>query len=179
MDFCSRTGMWGLCCLAMMQNWAMTTIQTPSVPGSNFPLETFQSSQIWKFSCLSQMQNSCNPSSLQQLIRVRSVQIPPTWSMDNSGGGGSGWERLRSPPLDTPAHDLYLSDCHDKLQPGDHVEVQWCRNKDFSYGNLHFNIFCSHMIALGNVSNSDKLSMSRSLNMPSNIATFSHTFHPC
>ncbi|CAK9266992.1 unnamed protein product [Sphagnum jensenii] len=47
---------------------------------------------------------------------------------------GVRWERLRSPPLDTPAHDLYLSDCHDKLQPGDHVEVQWHRNKDFPYG---------------------------------------------
>jgi hypothetical protein len=97
MDFCSRTGMWGLCCLAMMQNWAMTTIQTPSVPGNNFPLETFQSSQIWKFSRLSQMQNSCNPSSLQQLIRVRSVQISPTWSTDNSGGGGSAVGEITIP----------------------------------------------------------------------------------
>jgi len=70
---------------------------------------------------------------------------------------GVHWEILRSPPLDTPAHDLYLSDCLDKLQPGDHVEVQWRRNKDFPYGNLHFNIFCSHMIALGNVSISDKV----------------------
>jgi hypothetical protein len=133
MDFCSRMGMWGLCCLAMMQNWAMTAIQTPSVPGNNFPLETFQSSQIWKFSLLSQMQNSCNPSSLQQLIRVRSVQISPHGPRTIVVEEEVQWEGLRSPPLDTPPHDLYLSDCLDKLQPGDHVEVQWRRSKDFPH----------------------------------------------
>ncbi|CAM6062547.1 unnamed protein product [Sphagnum tenellum] len=47
---------------------------------------------------------------------------------------GVKWERLRAPPLDTPAHNLHLSDCLEELQPGDHIEVQWRRNKDFPYG---------------------------------------------
>jgi len=47
---------------------------------------------------------------------------------------GVRWERLRAPPLDTPAHDLHASDCLADLQPGDHVEVQWRRNKEFPYG---------------------------------------------
>ncbi|XP_024377546.1 F-box protein At2g26850 isoform X1 [Physcomitrium patens] len=47
---------------------------------------------------------------------------------------GVRWERLRAPPLDTPAHDLHQSDCLIELQPGDHVEVQWRRNKEFPYG---------------------------------------------
>ncbi|KAH9537450.1 hypothetical protein CY35_16G053400 [Sphagnum magellanicum] len=47
---------------------------------------------------------------------------------------GVQWDRLRAPPLDMPAHDLHQSDCLEELQPGDHVEVQWRRNKDFPYG---------------------------------------------
>eukprot|EP00252_Welwitschia_mirabilis_P014196 TRINITY_DN3125_c0_g2_i1.p1 TRINITY_DN3125_c0_g2~~TRINITY_DN3125_c0_g2_i1.p1 ORF type:complete len:392 (-),score=61.90 TRINITY_DN3125_c0_g2_i1:321-1496(-) len=47
---------------------------------------------------------------------------------------GIRWERLRSPPIDTAAHDLYLSDCLNELYPGDKVEIQWRRNKEFPYG---------------------------------------------
>ncbi|CAN6443341.1 unnamed protein product [Victoria cruziana] len=47
---------------------------------------------------------------------------------------GVQWERLRAPPLDTPAHDLHISDCLNDLQPGDHIEIQWRRNKEFPYG---------------------------------------------
>uniref|UniRef100_A0A7I4B8Y0 F-box domain-containing protein n=1 Tax=Physcomitrium patens TaxID=3218 RepID=A0A7I4B8Y0_PHYPA len=47
---------------------------------------------------------------------------------------GVQWERLRAPPVETPAHDLHQSDCLADLKPGDCVEVQWRRNKDFPYG---------------------------------------------
>ncbi|KAJ7972116.1 F-box protein [Quillaja saponaria] len=44
------------------------------------------------------------------------------------------WERLRAPPVDIPSHDIHVSDCLDDLKPGDHVEIQWRRNKAFPYG---------------------------------------------
>lgn len=47
---------------------------------------------------------------------------------------GVQWERIRAPPVDTPAHKLHVSDCLDTLRPGDHIEVQWRRNKEFPYG---------------------------------------------
>ncbi|KAJ7549760.1 hypothetical protein O6H91_07G067300 [Diphasiastrum complanatum] len=47
---------------------------------------------------------------------------------------GVPWDRLRAPPVDTPAHSLHFTECLDELQPGDHVEVQWRRNKEFPYG---------------------------------------------
>ncbi|OAY77467.1 F-box protein [Ananas comosus] len=47
---------------------------------------------------------------------------------------GVQWDRLRPPPVDTPAHDLHVSDCLNDLRPGDHIEIQWRRNKEFPYG---------------------------------------------
>ncbi|KAG7010303.1 F-box protein [Cucurbita argyrosperma subsp. argyrosperma] len=47
---------------------------------------------------------------------------------------GVEWERLRAPPIDTPPHNLHVSDCLNELFPGDHVEIQWRKNKDFPYG---------------------------------------------
>ncbi|KAK1291850.1 F-box protein [Acorus calamus] len=47
---------------------------------------------------------------------------------------GVQWERLRAPPVDTPAHDLHVSDCLNDLRPGDHIEIQWRRNKEYPYG---------------------------------------------
>ncbi|XP_010922076.1 F-box protein At2g32560 [Elaeis guineensis] len=47
---------------------------------------------------------------------------------------GVEWDRLRAPPVDTPAHDLHVSDCLNDLCPGDHIEIQWRRNKEFPYG---------------------------------------------
>lgn len=44
------------------------------------------------------------------------------------------WNRVRAPPLATPAHDLHASDCLEELRPGDHFEIQWRKNKDFPYG---------------------------------------------
>uniref|UniRef100_A0A2P2JX92 F-box family protein n=1 Tax=Rhizophora mucronata TaxID=61149 RepID=A0A2P2JX92_RHIMU len=47
------------------------------------------------------------------------------------------WERLRAPPVYTSPHDLHISDCLNDLCPGDHIEIQWRRNKEFPYG-LYF-----------------------------------------
>eukprot|EP01018_Ginkgo_biloba_P037141 Gb_15831 [translate_table: standard] len=47
---------------------------------------------------------------------------------------GVHWDRIRAPPVNTSAHDLHVSDCLDALHPGDHVEVQWRRNREFPYG---------------------------------------------
>ncbi|WJX38003.1 hypothetical protein P8452_25708 [Trifolium repens] len=47
---------------------------------------------------------------------------------------GIPWERLRAPPIDNSPHDLYISDCLYDLHPGDHIEIQWRRNKEFPYG---------------------------------------------
>lgn len=47
---------------------------------------------------------------------------------------GVQWDRIRAPPVDTPAHDLHISDCLNDLHPGDHIEIQWRRNKEFPYG---------------------------------------------
>ncbi|CAO2832656.1 unnamed protein product [Amaranthus hypochondriacus] len=47
---------------------------------------------------------------------------------------GIEWERLRAVPIDTPPHHLHASDCLNDLLPGDHIEIQWRRNKQFPYG---------------------------------------------
>ncbi|OVA18520.1 F-box domain [Macleaya cordata] len=47
---------------------------------------------------------------------------------------GVEWDRLRTPPIDTPPHNLHISDCLNDLHPGDHIEIQWRRNKEFPYG---------------------------------------------
>lgn len=47
---------------------------------------------------------------------------------------GIDWDRLRAAPVDTPPHNLHVSDCLSDLRPGDHIEIQWRRNKEFPYG---------------------------------------------
>ncbi|XP_061364805.1 F-box protein At2g26850-like [Gastrolobium bilobum] len=44
------------------------------------------------------------------------------------------WDRLRVPPIDSSPHVLHISDCLDDLRPGDHIEIQWRRNREFPYG---------------------------------------------
>ncbi|KAK4764225.1 hypothetical protein SAY87_013663 [Trapa incisa] len=48
---------------------------------------------------------------------------------------GITWDSLRALPVDTSPHDLHVSDCLRNLQPGDHIEIQWRRNKEFPYGS--------------------------------------------
>ncbi|KAF3953417.1 hypothetical protein ACB098_09G152000 [Castanea mollissima] len=44
------------------------------------------------------------------------------------------WERLRAPPVETPPNVLHVSDCLDDLKPGDHIEIQWRKAREFPYG---------------------------------------------
>ncbi|XAR68403.1 hypothetical protein NMG60_11003505 [Bertholletia excelsa] len=44
------------------------------------------------------------------------------------------WDRIRAPVVDTPAYVLHASTCLNDLKPGDHIEIQWRRNRDFPYG---------------------------------------------
>ncbi|KAF9595777.1 hypothetical protein IFM89_004179 [Coptis chinensis] len=44
------------------------------------------------------------------------------------------WDRIRAQPIDIPPNNVHASDCLDKLHPGDHVEIQWRRNKELPYG---------------------------------------------
>lgn len=46
------------------------------------------------------------------------------------------WTRLRAPAVETGPHALYPSDCLDYLKPGDHIEIQWKRQKEKPYGNF-------------------------------------------
>ncbi|XP_024926135.2 F-box protein At2g26850 isoform X1 [Ziziphus jujuba] len=62
------------------------------------------------------------------------ARYPPHGSRAPAIENGVPWERLRAPPVDTPHHDLHISDCLNELRPGDHVEIQWRRNKEFPYG---------------------------------------------
>ncbi|KAK6925524.1 F-box domain [Dillenia turbinata] len=46
------------------------------------------------------------------------------------------WERVRAHPMNTSPepHHLHISNCLNNLRPGDHIEIQWRRHKDFPYG---------------------------------------------
>ncbi|KAJ7960521.1 F-box protein family [Quillaja saponaria] len=62
------------------------------------------------------------------------ARYPPHGRRAMAMENGIPWERLRAPPVDTPPHDLHISDCLNELNPGDHIEIQWRRNKEFPYG---------------------------------------------
>jgi len=47
------------------------------------------------------------------------------------------WERIRAAPVDASPHNLYVSDSLNELKPGDHIEIQWRRNKEFPYGKYN------------------------------------------
>ncbi|KAL0723366.1 hypothetical protein Bca4012_037965 [Brassica carinata] len=46
---------------------------------------------------------------------------------------GVTWKRLRAAPIDASPHHLHVSDSLNELKPGDHIEIQWRRNKEFPY----------------------------------------------
>ncbi|XP_054789547.1 F-box protein At2g26850-like [Prosopis cineraria] len=62
------------------------------------------------------------------------ARYPPHGSKPVAIENGIPWERLRAPPVDTSPRDLHISDCLNDLRPGDHIEIQWRRNKEFPYG---------------------------------------------
>ncbi|KAJ0047061.1 hypothetical protein Pint_05511 [Pistacia integerrima] len=79
---------------------------------------------------------SCYDAELSYDPRTDSFQAryPPHGRRVIAIEHGVPWERLRAPPNDTTPHDLHISDCLNELHPGDHIEIQWRRNKEFPYG---------------------------------------------
>jgi hypothetical protein len=146
--FCSMA-MLGSWCHAMMQSSATITIPTHSVQGitnlSVFaPLMArkivfmfwwlcdehieprikiiFTHWKIARSNCLSDSKNDwC-------------ARYPPHGRRTVVLEDGVQWDRVRAPPVNTLAHDLHASDCLHELRPGDHIEIQWRRNKEFPYG---------------------------------------------
>ncbi|KAL6341797.1 hypothetical protein AAG906_038041 [Vitis piasezkii] len=62
------------------------------------------------------------------------ARYPPHGRRTVAIENGVSWDRLRAPPVETPPHDLHMTDCLNELHPGDHIEIQWRRNKEFPYG---------------------------------------------
>ncbi|KAG8371029.1 hypothetical protein BUALT_Bualt13G0044500 [Buddleja alternifolia] len=62
------------------------------------------------------------------------ARYPPHGRRASAIETGVTWDRLRAPPVDTSPHDLHTSDCLNELQPGNQIEIQWRRNKEFPYG---------------------------------------------
>ncbi|KAL9233572.1 hypothetical protein vseg_008552 [Gypsophila vaccaria] len=62
------------------------------------------------------------------------ARYPPHGSRAVAIESGVQWERLRVASVETSPHDLHVSDCLNDLRPGDHIEIQWRRNKEFPYG---------------------------------------------
>lgn len=66
------------------------------------------------------------------------LRYPPHGRRPVAVENGVTWDRVRAAPIDTSPHDLHISDCLDELRPGDHIEIQWRRNKEFPYGMFSF-----------------------------------------
>ncbi|CAN1250148.1 F-box protein At2g32560 [Linum perenne] len=79
---------------------------------------------------------SCYDADLSYDSRTDTFQAryPPHGRRPVAIESGVNWERLRAAPVDTCPHDLHVSDCLNDLYPGDHIEIQWRRNKEFPYG---------------------------------------------
>ncbi|KAJ0978974.1 hypothetical protein J5N97_014448 [Dioscorea zingiberensis] len=74
-----------------------------------------------------QVRYDCNTDTFE-------ARYPPHGRRTIPPEGGVQWDRLRAPPVDTSAHELHVTDCLNDLRPGDHIEIQWRRNKEFPYG---------------------------------------------
>ncbi|KAG2674662.1 hypothetical protein I3760_13G147600 [Carya illinoinensis] len=79
---------------------------------------------------------SCYDAEVSYDCRTDTFQAryPPHGRRAAAPENGVPWERLRAPPVDTPPHDLHISDSLHELHPGNHIEIQWRRNKEFPYG---------------------------------------------
>ncbi|KAK4773585.1 hypothetical protein SAY87_028604 [Trapa incisa] len=77
---------------------------------------------------------SCYDAELCYDARTDTFQAryPPHGRRAAATEGDVTWNRLRAPPVNT--RDLHRSSCLSDLRPGDHIEIQWRRNKEFPYG---------------------------------------------
>lgn len=62
------------------------------------------------------------------------ARYPPHGRRASTIETGVTWARLRAPLVDRSPHDLHVSGLLNELRPGDHIEIQWRRNKEFPYG---------------------------------------------
>ncbi|XP_068658775.1 F-box protein At2g32560-like [Aristolochia californica] len=131
-------------------SWIRSKIGGASKPSCSLPVDSimycYHSLESGKFWFPAQVYNrehghvgfmlSCYDAELSYNSRTDTfhARYPPHGRRTMVIEEGVQWERLRAPPVDTPAHDLHVSDCLSDLCPGDHIEIQWRRNKEFPYG---------------------------------------------
>ncbi|XP_058078852.1 F-box protein At2g32560-like [Magnolia sinica] len=131
-------------------SWLRSKINGVSKPTSSFPVDSimswYLSLESGKFWFPAQVYNrehghvgfmlSCYDAELSYDCRTDTfhARYPPHGRRTMVIEEGVQWERIRPPPVDTPAHNLHISDCLSDLRPGDHIEIQWRRNKEFPYG---------------------------------------------
>lgn len=79
---------------------------------------------------------SCYDAELSYDFRTDSfrARYPPHGRRTVVVEDGVHWDRIRAAPVETLAHDLHASDSLHQLRPGDNIEIQWRRNKEFPYG---------------------------------------------
>ncbi|KAG9132404.1 hypothetical protein Leryth_008338 [Lithospermum erythrorhizon] len=62
------------------------------------------------------------------------ARYPPHLRNEVSIETGVTWDRVRSVPIDTSPLYIHTSDCLNELRPGDHIEIQWRRNRRCPFG---------------------------------------------
>ncbi|XP_010246180.1 PREDICTED: F-box protein At2g32560-like isoform X1 [Nelumbo nucifera] len=130
--------------------WIRSKLDNSNKPRSSLPVDSVMSWYLalesGKFWFPAQVYNrehghvgfmlSCYDAELSYDSRTDTFQAryPPHGRRTVVIEDGVQWDRLRAPPVDTRPHDLHVSDCLHDLHPGDHIEIQWRRNKEFPYG---------------------------------------------
>lgn len=141
-------GMLGSWCHAMMQISAMISALTHCAQGTNFCLIlAMMKHKLWTCFMVSRQTTSADDSyfrfflvssrclsAITQNRKHWRARYPPHGRRTVVLEDGIQWERVRAPPVKTLAHDLHASDCLHELRPGDNIEIQWRRNKEFPYG---------------------------------------------
>lgn len=131
-------------------SWIKSKLESGNKPKSSLPVDSimswYLSLESGKFWFPAQVYNrenghvgfllSCYDAELSYNCRTDTfnARYPPHGRRTIVSEQDVPWNRLRAPPVDTPPHDLYVSDCLHDLHPGDHFEIQWRRNKEFPYG---------------------------------------------
>ncbi|RWW25953.1 hypothetical protein GW17_00009683, partial [Ensete ventricosum] len=91
--------------------------------------------------CSMGMWGLCYPAMMQKLDMIARQTLFMQGMHRLASSNANSWDRLRPPPVNTPSHDLHISDCLSDLRAGDHIEIQWRRNKEFPYVNNVFLCF--------------------------------------
>lgn len=131
-------------------SWFKTKLDTGNRPWSPLPMDSImswylalESGRFWFPAQVYNRENghvgfllSCYDSELcyDRHTDTFYARYPPHGRRPVKMEEGIEWDRVRAPPVDTSAHDLHVSDCLNDLCPGDHIEIQWRKNKEFPYG---------------------------------------------